>query len=297
MQSETTLDNIILFANILLLGSGFLINWIKEKIKEHYIKELTSELATVAKINHDYTHRIGAIENGLRRISNMVNYSTEFGEEFGNLFTQTKELVEEYNKKISSIQVTPLEKTNNYAIDNLLEYMQSKAVESNIEFNLKLNDSINYMVQNLISQSKLETLLGDHINDAIIAVNSGENMNKSILVMLGLMNNCYELAVYDTGVEFEIDTLLRLGLERVTTYAGSGGTGQGFMTTFETLEETKASLIIEEYKIPGKGFTKAVIIRFDNKREYKIISYRAKEIQKLDTEGKMVVENLKNKII
>ena len=53
----------------------------------------------------------------------------------------------------------------------------------------------------------------------------------------------------DTGVDFEIDTLVKLGLEAVTTNEDRGGTGTGFMTTFETMKETKASLIITEYPL------------------------------------------------
>ena len=36
------------------------------------------------------------------------------------------------------------------------------------------------MINNLISEEELETLLADHIKDAIIAINHTENINKSI---------------------------------------------------------------------------------------------------------------------
>ena len=153
------------------------------------------------------------------------------------------------------------------------------------------NNNIKYLIDNIIPKEKFEILIGDHLKDAIIAINASNNSYKSILVTLGLVENCYELTIYDTGIEFEIDTLLKLGKEQVTTHKETGGSGIGFMTTFETLKNCEASLIIEEYKPETTNYTKAVIIRFDNKNEYKIISYRAEEIKKLKN-GKIIIQNI-----
>lgn len=61
------------------------------------------------------------------------------------------------------------------------------------------------------------------------------------------------------------------------------------MTTFETLEKTKASLIIEEkHPITNNDYTKIVRIRFDGKQEYRIKSYRQNEI-----EGRKVDKRIK----
>ena len=46
----------------------------------------------------------------------------------------------------------------------------------------------------------------------------------------------------DNGVDFEVDTLAKLGLERVTTHKDTGGSGIGFMTTFETLKNLMSAL-------------------------------------------------------
>ena len=60
------------------------------------------------------------------------------------------------------------------------------------------------------------------------------------------------------------------------------------MTTFETLNKTKASLIINEYK--EAKYTKCIAIKFDSKCEYRIKSYRAKEIKSLDTLKRIIIE-------
>ena len=122
------------------------------------------------------------------------------------------------------------------------------------------------------------------------------NENKEILTILGIKNKKYELSIFDTGVDFEIETLLKLGLERVTTGADRGGSGIGFMTTFETLDKTKASLIITEYPIDNnRHYTKCVTIRFDGKNEYRICSYRAEDIKQCSKDGRIKIENIKKR--
>ena len=49
----------------------------------------------------------------------------------------------------------------------------------------------------------------------------------------------------------------------------------GFMNTFDTLRKCEASLIINELNEPSKdNYTKAIIIKFDKKNKFEIISYR-----------------------
>lgn len=169
--------------------------------------------------------------------------------------------------------------------------MQHECLKSNIEFNVQINGNIYFMINNLIPQGKLETLIGDHIKDAIIAINSSDNTYRNIMVMLGIINNCYEFRVYDSGIEFEIETMLNLGIKPITTHEEIGGTGIGFISTFETLKECKASLIIEERQKPStNNYTKAIIIRFDRKNEYKICSYRANDIKSFNSGNRIIVE-------
>lgn len=271
----------------------------KKKLKENTIQELENEIEekdkkinkildenrAIATINHKYSNRIKSLENFSNKIMSNAEIvrkmEAEFGEDFTNFKKQVTEVASEYKEEMEK-QVkkqNKLEKTGNFGIDNILEYMNSEAIKNNINLCVKIDIDINYMIKNLIEQGKLETLLGDHIKDAIIAIHSNDNLNKRILVNFSQTNNCYEVSIYDTGIEFEIETLLKLGLQPVTTHKISGGSGIGFMTTFETLAQTKASLIIEEkHPMNNTDYTKAVIIRFDGNSEYKIISYRAQDV-------------------
>ena len=131
------------------------------------------------------------------------------------------------------------------------------------------------MVNNLISKEDLEILLADHIKDAIIAINHTDNINRSILVRLGEIDGVYSLYIYDSGIEFEKETLSKLGKAPITTHENEGGTGMGFMNTFDTLKKYKASLTINELNEPNKdNYTKVLMFKFDKKNEFNVISYK-----------------------
>ena len=221
------------------------------------------------------------------------NMKTETAEEL-SLLNKIQDLTNEYSQKIKDIKTLPeLEVTGIQEIDNMFKYMQKECYDNNIEFNLKISGNIYYLVNNIIPKNKLETMIGDHIRDAIIAVNSSKNNNREIFVILGVKNKKYELCIYDTGIEFEIGTLVKLGTKPITTHKDTGGSGIGFMTTFETLNQTKASIIIKENPPSEENhYTKAVIIRFDNLNQYKICSYRADEIEKNKKGRNIVIEKI-----
>ncbi len=259
---------------------------IKEKDKK--IDDLQTELSKVLEINHKYNHRLSAMERAVIKLGNEMQANTEFAEEYGDILDSLSELSKEYKAEVESINKTnKLPKTNIFSIDNLLDYMRQEAEKSKIEFKLEIEFDIKEIIENKIPKNKLETLLTDHIRDSIIAIENSKNKNKKIEVKFS-NKEFYQVEFYDTGIEFEIETLLNLGLERTTTHKATGGTGIGFMTTFETLKECKASLEIEEFN--NKEYTKAVIIRFDDKNEYRIHSYRAEEIKNKIQDNRIIID-------
>lgn len=296
---------------ILILGGILMIYWIKKSITKYYkekmkertveiqqeqikqqdekIKDLQTELADVLQINHKYSHRISAMEKAVIKLGTKLQTNEEFAEEYGDILSSIKKLSKEYKEEVASvIKETKLPKTNIFSTDNLLEYMKQEAEKDKISFELKIDFDINEILETKIPQNKLETMLADHIRDAIIAINCSENKDRRIKVVLDKEDNNYQIKFYDTGREFEIETLSKLGLKRTTTHKATGGSGIGFMTTFETLKQCKASLIIEEYS--NQEYTKAVIIRFDNKNEYRIHSYRAEEIKNKIQDNRIIIE-------
>lgn len=253
--------------------------------------ELKAENLKLASAVHKYNKKFSSLEYAMENALK-TGINTEFADELSVILDETKEASKNFAKEVET-NINKLPLTNNVGIDNMFKYMQEEARKKDINFDLKLNTSINPLLENIISKDKFETIIGDHLKDAIIAVDKSSNSYKSILVTLGLVEGNYEFSVYDTGIEFEVDTLLKLGKEQVTTHKEDGGSGIGFMTTFETLNECKASLVIEEYNPETTNYTKAVIIRFDGKNEYKIYSYRAEKIKEQKHERRIIIEKLK----
>lgn len=312
---DTVHTKYIFFGMIIELICLFI--WLKRKItvyyrqrlKERTVEELESEIrardericevvdenSRLAEVNHKFSSRIRALEDFSCKMIERPEIAElmrcEFGNEFADFEEAVKNVSEEFYSEMKHAVIIRknLPKTGVFGVDNLLEYMCKESAKNGIDFDVKINGNILFMVQKIIDSKMLETLLGDHIKDAIIAINSSQNTYKNILVTIGIVKECYEISIYDTGIEFEIDTLLKLGLERITTHKSTGGSGIGFMTTFETLAKTKASLIIEEkHPITNNDYTKIVRIRFDGKKEYRIKSYRQNEI-----EGRKVDKRIK----
>lgn len=251
---------------------------IKEKDQE--IKKLSEERYEISRINHEFYNRQKALEQKVKEME------TEASSEIG-VIDRIENLTKEYSKNLEDIKgKEKLPLTEIPEIDDMFKYMQTECSKNNIEFKLHIESEIYHLINKIIPKNKLETLIGDHLRNAIIAINSSKNKNKSILVMLGKIEGKYELCIYDSGIEFEIKTLEKLGTERITTHKETGGSGIGFMTTFQTLKECKASLVIEEkHKESENDYTKAIKIKFDGKNEYKIISYRAEKLKKEIEDG------------
>jgi signal transduction histidine kinase len=249
------------------------LNETKEELekKKQEIQELEKENLNFSKTSHSIAHKQKSLEYKINQLMLKNETASEI---------DIKDRLENITKELQQETTVELEKTNIPEIDDMLAYMQSECKKNKIEFQIQISGNIHHMTNKYIEKEKLEILIADHIKNAIIAINNSNNSNKSILVKLGIIEGVYSLYIYDSGIEFEIDTLANLGRKPSTTHADSGGTGMGFMNTFDTLKKYQASMIIYEYSKPCKNnFTKLIQIKFDNKNEFKICSYRENEIE------------------
>ena len=98
--------------------------------------------------------------------------------------------------------------------------------------------------------------------DAKVRVELSETANKKPLIR-----------IYDSGEQFDEEVLKRLGLEQVTTRAGSGGSGIGLFTVFEILSKYGASFTLDEDP-QSFGFTKFIEIAFDGRRSVTVRTFR-----------------------
>jgi sensor histidine kinase regulating citrate/malate metabolism len=173
------------------------------------------------------------------------------------------------------------------AVDALLNYMLGKARASGVEFEVTISGSVKYMAENVVSAQDLTTLLADLIDNAITATKHRDK--KKILVLIGIVDGCYRIDVFDSGIAFEPDTLSDLGVKKTTTHAESGGSGIGMMTTFEILKRYHASFAIEEYGDSDCLFTKKVSVSFDRMHRFGVIMGSADNIETDAREESMLV--------
>lgn len=284
---------VFIYAIGLILSFLGLFLWIRKSITEHYrkklqqkadehyqntllekeqqIEQLNNSNSFLSKIVHRDNHIMSSLQHTITKYKVCDNPS-EKEKLMNEILTLTQERSDLIVKEQINTKVLPTMGIS--VIDGALSNMYIKATAHNIDFNLIINQDIHYLVNNLITQTDLETLLCDHIKDAIIAINSGEVIKGKILVTITMNDDIYEISIKDNGVDFEVDTLAKLGLERVTTHKDIGGSGIGFMTTFETLKKSNASLIITEYKTKTP-FSKSITFRFDGLNAFIINSYRA----------------------
>ena len=242
---------------------------LEDKKKE--IKQLEQENLNFSKTSHSIAHKQKALEYKLNELA----LKNEIAEEI-----DVKNRLNNITKQISEEPEIEIPKTNISEIDDMLNYMKSECIKNKIKFEVQLNGNIYQMINNHITKEELEILIADHVKNAIIAVKCSNNSNRSILVRIGKIDGQYSIYIYDSGIEFEINTLHKLGKIPSTTHKESGGTGMGFMNTFDTLKKHKASITINEYGKPAKdNYTKVIMIVFNKKYEFNIISYRQKEIE------------------
>lgn len=253
--------------------------------KERYIEQLTNSNNYLSKVVHRDNHLMSSLQYSIEQFKN-CNDEKEKDKILNEILTLANERGDLLLKEQKSNKL--LAGTGSPIIDGALGNMYVKAAAHNIDFNLVVNEEVHYLINNIILQTDLETLLCDHIKDAIIAIEADDNIAGKILVTIEMVDNIYEISIKDNGVDFDVDTLAKLGLERVTTHKDSGGSGIGFMTTFETLEKTNGSLIIIEYenKIP---FSKSIIFRFDSLNSFIIKSYRSDELKEHINRDDMII--------
>lgn len=296
-----------LVVGTIIIGAGIII-WVRRGIREFYrkkmvarsvemlekelaekdenIQRLTEQNDSMRVANHKIAHRLSALERSVAKL--VLTEGDSDG--LSIISDDIMRLSREYQNEIGRINTKPhLPTTKISMIDDIFEHFAVRCMENDIVFGLNVIGSIPYMTEHIIKQNKLETMIGDHLQNALVAVNAGSNTFRSILVKLGLMGDFYELSVLDGGIPFELDTLVKLGTERVTTHPDDGGSGIGFMTTFETMREYGASMIIDETESSGTTFSKSVTIRFDKANDYIIRTPRADELRTLCT-GKDVPE-------
>lgn len=235
-----------------------------EELKKENLK-LKRENQELSKIIHKDNKLIPAMEMAVQELvdcySNKYSHrdimqkSIELLQELHTLSAERKGILSAYET-----QTVLLPPTGSIRIDSVLRYMHQKALSYGINFHVALNCSLKYMIDNLIDQDSLSTLIADLTENSIIA--SKDQQIKNILLSLSMENKTYCLDIYDSGTLFDPDVIIHLGKTCFTTHADTGGSGIGLMSILEIVQKYNASFCIDE-TIADTLYTKKISIRFD----------------------------------
>jgi signal transduction histidine kinase len=173
------------------------------------------------------------------------------------ILAEIKDSREDYSAEVSEKlqEKKAFPSTGLELLDAIFKHYNKICAAKNIDFDLIVRGT-----PDLIKQLELETLAANLLDNAIIACEHCVSPDKRIVVNL----NSEGMSVTDNGIAFEPETLEGLGKQRITTHAGTGGRGLGYLTIFDITRPCKASIIItaaEEYK--------TVAVQFDGADRYK----------------------------
>ena len=180
-----------------------------------------------------------------------------------------------------------LPSTDVSSLDILLSYMYQKAKQHQIGLDLTVSGDVRYIIEKLMKEADLKTLLADLIENAIIATKAATK--KNILINLGISGYYYTIDIFDSGAPFITETLLNAGIKQTTTHKNDGGSGIGLMTAFDLLRKYEASFVIDDC-FYHNTFTKKVSVCFDHLNQYRINTKR-NDIQLLSKRNDIILMN------
>ena len=182
-----------------------------------------------------------------------------------------KGIILQQDKKCSA---KPIE-TGISALDEILKYMQEKAMAKNITLSASADLGIEDLVAKTIANEDLKTLTNDLLENAIIATSYNNGTN--VYFIIGYFDKRLAIHVYDSGIPFTKEVLVDLGVTKHTTHEEDGGSGIGSMEIFKIARKYRASYIIDEYDTYAGPYTKRISIIFDKRNKYMLNTSRPQE--------------------
>lgn len=181
------------------------------------------------------------------------------------------------------------------ALDDVLKYMQEKAISKDISLSASADLGIADLVTRTIDDKDLSTLAVDLLENAIIACSYNHGTN--VYFVIGFYEKHLAIHVYDSGIPFTKEVLLDLGIIKRSTHEDAGGSGIGLMTIWELMHKYRASYIIDEYDTYAGPYTKRISIIFDKHNKYILNTSRPKEeIDFLRQRADLIIETRKESV-
>jgi len=265
-----------------------------DEINEHKltIEKLQADNKCLASIVHADNKLIPAmltsvtayLENHDNLTSDeLASRGLELSEQLQHMAMNRQDIIDLHPKETSF-----LPKSGLHTVDGMLSFMETRAKENHITYKVTINENIKETAVSALNEEDLLRLLGDLIDNAIIASKHSDD-RKAILIHMATLQNHFLLEISDSGIPFSIETYQHFGNEQYTTHGDSGGSGIGLMDIWKIKKNYKASLHIYEYPNDLGIYTKKISFLFDRKNHFLLQTNRYKEIMKELTRGDLYV--------
>ena len=293
-DNETTTDFFLQISGIILCALG-LYWWVKkesvdtynEKLKDSKISKQQEEIWTLNDIRlelekalHTDSKKLPAYQEAVENLiiqtdnQSVRKKAIRILNEFNAVRVEfSKEITWEVKDELPSTGMALLDAIFRYYI----RYYSGIAAKNGIDFELMIDGNINQIIK-IITQSQLETLVSNLLDNAVIAVKKSEISNGKIIARLWADG----LSIKDNGISFSDSVIADLARckETLVPDEESGG-GIGFVTIFEITNGCSASV-----EIAKNNEKKSVVVRFDGNNQlvidspykYEFIAHSVREV-------------------
>jgi len=158
-------------------------------------------------------------------------------------------------------------------LDELLHHADEEALQKQIAFSVHFGTDLVNFVPKDISESDLVHTIDDLLKNAFKSTLTREK--RMVQLQFYKLGKHFVIEVADSGIPFEVKSLVNMGLEKLTTYPD--GNGIGLVDIWNTKERCGATYHIEEYA-NATPFSKKISLTFDKKNRYSIRTWRKQEI-------------------
>lgn len=265
---------------------------VSKQEQAEYISQLERENERMGRIIHKDNRIVNAMADSIGEYLQYSAYlsGNKLAEKGSSLQAQISEIRYDRQVLLDEKPATPtaLPQTGYAGIDAMVTYMTKEASENKINFQFHYGEDFFTESGEDIKETDIVHLLSDSLENAIIATKfaGGKFIELSMLKIKGFPL----ISISDSGIPFELDTYMNLGLQKASTHLDTGGSGIGLMDLWELKEKYKATLYIDEHP-EDANMTKRIVYIFDKKNRYMISTDRFKELQQKQTRADMFVIN------
>lgn len=258
---------------------------------EAYISKLEAENRRLGTIIHKDNRIVNAMadsvcdyltSSGSTNAEELHEKGVSLSNEINSIKTYRQELLCE-----GSLSETSTPQTNHAGVDAIIAFMVKEAASYGITLKFHYDKDFFSAKRFTATEMDFVHLLSDLLENAIIATRHAKG--QSIELSLQILKGTPAISVSDSGIPFEINTLMKFGLCEASTHIDEGGTGIGLIDIWSFKKKYHASLVIEE--LDNSIYSKRLSLLFDGKNKYLIISNRFQQIISSQTRADLLVIN------